>query len=760
MFSKFSEEAQKCLLLARTEMLKLKHPYIGSEHLLLAILSTNNTVSRILKRYNITYEKFYQEVVKIIGKGSKQTTWFLYTPLLKKIIQNASFDSKENKEKEVTLENLFISILEEGDGVAIRLLIGMNIDIDIIYEYFSNKFVIKKVKKETNLLINEFSVDFNKRVINSEVDPVIGRDDEVNRLIEILSRRMKNNPLLLGEAGVGKAAIVEELSRRIVEGKVPKNLLNKKILSISISSLVSGTKYRGEFEERINKIIKEVEINQNIILFIDEIHTIVGAGGAEGAIDASNILKPSLARGKIRIIGATTYDEYKKYIEKDKALDRRFQKVFVLEPDNEKTKNMLYSLKPIYESYHGVKISNNIIDYIVEIADRYIKNRRNPDKSIDILDEVCVKASMKNNINELSLYEKNNKIKIIMKEKNKAVQKGNFIKANKLREQQNNLESEINNIQNKKTNTRNIQITKNMVNKVIETKTQIPLYEISKNNKKAINNLEKSLKKEILGQDQIIDILVKYTKKIQYGFRKNKPYSFLFVGPTGVGKTLFVKKYAEALYGKDNFIRLDMSEYKEESSISKLIGSAPGYVGYDDNLSVLEKVRNHPNCVLLLDEIEKANPSVIRLFLQVLDEGIIRDSSGRNIYFDNSIIFMTSNLGCASSNIGFNEGDVVNNSLKDFLSLEFLNRIDKVCIFKKLNKEIIKNIITFKLNNIIKFYKERGYNIKLSNLIINNIINKCNFNEYGARKIDKIIEEEIESKIIDEIIENKTFINV
>ena len=748
MFSKFSEEAQKSLLLAKTEMMKLNHPYVGSEHLLLAILSTNNSVSRSLKKYNITYEVFYNEILKIIGKGSKPTTWYLYTPLLKKIIENASFDSKEKKEKEVTLEQLFISLLEEGDGVAIRILIGMNIDIDLIYEDFSNKFIVKKINKDNNLLVNDFSVNFNKRVINGEIDPVIDRDIEVNRLIEILSRRTKNNPLLVGEAGVGKTAIVEELSRRIVEGKVPKFLCNKKILSVSISSLVSGTKYRGEFEERINKILKEIETNQNIIMFIDEIHT-------------SNILKPSLARGKIRIIGATTYDEYKKYIEKDKALDRRFQKVFVLEPDNKKTKNMLKSLKSIYESYHGVSISNEIIDYIVDIAEKYIQNRKNPDKSIDILDEVCVKAAIRNSHDEVALYEKNNKIKKILKEKNKAVQKGDFTKANKLKLEQNNLESEINNSiskNNKKNKTK--VITKNMVNKVIEAKTQIPIYEITKNNKLIIKKLENNLKNCIYGQENVIDTIIKYTKKIQLGFRKKRPYSFLFVGPTGVGKTMFVKKYAETLYGNDNFIRLDMSEYKEESSISKLIGTAPGYVGYDDNNSILDKVRNHPNSVILLDEIEKASPSVIKLFLQILDEGVIRDSSGRNIYFYNSVIFMTSNLGCTGSSMGFNNVDTISNNLKDFLSIEFLNRIDKICIFNSLDNKVIHKLIDSKLKNLKKVYKDRGYNIKISNDITDLISIKSKFNEYGARKIDKVIEEEIESKIIDEIIENKKVITV
>ena len=636
----------------------------------------------------------------------------------------------------------------------------MNIDIDLIYEEFSNKYLVKKLKKDNNLLINDFSINFNQRVLDGEIDPVIDRNIEVDRLIEILSRRTKNNPLLVGEAGVGKTAIVEELSRRIVEGKVPKFLYNKKILSVSISSLVSGTKYRGEFEERINKILKEVETNQNIILFIDEIHTIVGAGGAEGAIDASNILKPSLARGKIRIIGATTSDEYKKFIEKDRALDRRFQKIFIEEPDNEKTKNMLKSLKPIYESYHGVKITNELIDYIVEVSSKYIKNRKNPDKSIDVLDEVCVKASIQGGKKELVLYEKNNIIKKILKEKNKAVQNGDFRKANKLRVEQNNLETEINNAINKKKNSNTLIITKNMINKIIEEKTQIPIYEINKNNKLIIKKLETNLKKSIYGQEQIINTIINYTKKIQLGFRKNKPYSFLFVGPTGVGKTMFVKKYAETLYGKDNFIRIDMSEYKEESSISKLLGSSPGYVGYDDNRSILEKVRNHPNSVILLDEIEKASPAVIKLFLQILDEGVIRDSNGRNIYFDNSVIFMTSNLGCTGSSIGFNNIDTISNNLKDFLSIEFINRIDKICLFKSLDNKVINEVIGERLKNLKKLYKERGYNIKISSNVIDLISTKSKYNEYGARKIDKVIEEEIESKIIDEIIENKKVITV
>lgn len=762
MFSKFSEEAQKSLLLAREEMIKLRHPYIGSEHLLLAILSNKNLpITKMLSKYNINYENFYNEIIKIMGKGTKVSSWFLYTPLLKRIIENATFDSKERKEKEVTIEQLFLSLLEEGEGVAIRLLVGMNINIDALYDDFSNKYIVKKSKKEKKLIINDFAVNFNKRVVVGEIDPVSGRDEEVNRVIEILSRRTKNNPLLIGEAGVGKTAIVEELSRRIVNGDVPKFLQNKKILSVSIASLVSGTKYRGEFEERINKIIKEVEEDGNIILFIDEVHTIVGAGGAEGAIDASNILKPSLARGKIKIIGATTNEEYHEYIERDKALDRRFQKINVLEPDVEKTKKMLMNLKPLYESFHNVVIPEEVIDYIIELSNRYIQNMRNPDKSIDIMDEVCVKASLESKNKDDKTLELNNKVKKIIQEKNKAVQEQDFEEASRLKDEQYKLENELNNMIVKKSVKKPLPvITKKQVAKIIELKTKIPIYEVNNDTKALLKKLNKNLKEKILGQDEIINSICAYTRKIYFGFKKDKPYSFLFVGPTGVGKTLFVKEYATSLYGSDNFIRIDMSEYKEEYSISKLLGSAPGYVGYREDNTVMEKIRNHPNCVILLDEIEKASPAVIKVFLQALDEGVVHDAVGRSISFKNAIIFMTSNLGCNNSSIGFMDDNSLNQSLKDFLSVEFLNRIDKVFTFKKLDEVVVKKIINKKLNMLKKQYYDKDINVVFSKKIVDNILVNSNYLEYGARKIDKIIEEEVENYIMEEIICGNSSISV
>ena len=760
MFSKFSEEAQKALLIAKEEMIKLKHPYIGSEHLFLAILSNKKLfITTKLNDYKISYESFRGEIEKVIGIGKKSNTWFLYTPLLKRIIENAIFDTKERGEKQVTVEQLFLSLLEEGDGVAIRILIGMGINIDKIYHDFSNKLVVRKSKKDKKLMVHEFAVNFNKRVLADEIDPVVCRDIEVNRLIEILSRRTKNNPLLIGEAGVGKTAIVEELARRIVNKDVPKFLQNKKILSISVASLVAGTKYRGEFEERVNKILKEVENDGSIILFIDEIHTIVGAGGAEGAIDASNILKPSLARGKIKIIGATTISEYHASIEKDKALDRRFQKIEVNEPTNDRTMEILVSLKPLYEEYHHVKISNEVLQYIIELTDRYICNQKNPDKSIDIMDEVCAKASLNITDDEKKMMELNKELKDTVRMKNEAVINNDFKRATNLKLKQNRLEDKINQSDLISSSSKIISITKEMVSHVIELKTKIPIYEIRENNEAYLKKLKNRLSSMICGQDHVIDEVCNFTKIMKSGFSKDRPYSFLFVGPTGTGKTLFVKEYAKFLFGKDSFIRLDMSEYKEEHSISKIIGSPPGYVGYQDDHYVLERVRNNPHSVILLDEIEKASPSVVKLFLQVLDEGVMHDSGGRLINFRNTIIFMTSNIGCSKKNIGFHEVEQ-NSEMKDFFSVEFLNRIDKICNFHSLSYQDIKKIVTSKLKSLEKEYLEKEIKITFSTEVVNKIIDKSNYLEYGARKVDKIIEDTINRYILDMIINGNSDITL
>lgn len=763
MFSKFSEEAQKVLLNAKKEMTILKHPYVGSEHLLLSILSNKDLdITVKLNDYGITYNKFKDEVIRVIGKGKITNTWFLYTPLLKRIIEDAAIDSKDNKEKEVGVNNLFLSLLEEGDGVAIRLLMGMNIDVDLLYEEFSSSLTVKKSKNKHKLLIEEYSVDLNKKCTDGEVDPVIGRSKEIDNIISILSRRSKNNPLLIGSAGVGKTAIVEELANKIVMGTVPINLKDKRILSVSMSSLVAGTKYRGEFEERINKLLKEVEENSEIILFIDEIHTLVGAGGAEGAIDASNILKPSLARGKIKIIGATTIEEYTKFIEKDKALDRRFQKIIIKEPSIDDARDILLKLKPLYESFHNTKISDDIIDYIISVSDKYIHNRNFPDKAIDILDEACAKTVLLKDGNEKKILSLEQQLKLIKNSKKEAIVKEDFDKATELKVEQNKIESKINKIRLKHNDTVKPKvITKEMIMEIISNKTSIPIYEQQLSNKKILS-LEDDLCKKVIGQDDAIKIISDYTKRCQLGFSNNKVHSFMLVGKTGIGKTLLVKEYASLVYGKDNFIRLDMTEYKEAHTISKIIGSPPGYVGYDEDNYLLEKIRNNPYAVLLLDEIEKASMDVVKLFLQVLDEGKIKDSKGNIVYFNNVVIFMTSNLSSNNDNIGFtkNKNSYLQEKLNEYFSVEFINRIDDIIVLNELSEESIKLLIKDKLKKLKKEYLSRNIKITFSTKIVDKICRESNYKKYGARKLDKIIDKKVNNYIINEILKGRNKISV
>ena len=552
--------------------------------------------------------------------------------------------------------------------------------------------LIQKLLIKKKLIIEEFAVDFNKRVRNNDIDPVIGRDEEIDRIIQILCRRIKNNSLLIGEAGVGKTAIIEELSRRIEENKVPESLQNKRILSVSMASLVAGTKYRGEFEDRINKMLKEVEEDNSLILFIDEIHTIVGAGGAEGAIDASNIFKPALARGKIKIIGATTTSEYNEFIALDKALDRRFQKIEIKEPNKEKTKDILMKIKTIYESYHNTTISEEIIDYIIELSNKYIYDRNQPDKQIDILDEVCAKTSLKIDKNEKDLINISKEINNVVKAKNKAIIKQDYQEASTLKNKEKQLEIKKNNLEMKRIKKIKPKvITKKDVSEVVRLKTQIPINDSPTAKIKELKQLKNTLLENIIGQEKVIEDLYSFTKRMKLGFLKQKPYSFLLVGATGVGKTLLVKEYAKTLYNKDSFIRLDMSEYKESHLVSKIIGSPPGYVGYNDYGNVLDKIKMNPHSVILLDEIEKANPAVLKLFLQILDEGKIKNSKGETIVFDNTLIFMTSNLGVNKENIGFNNNkNKILEEIINFLSIEFVNRIDKIFYFNNIDTKAIK----------------------------------------------------------------------
>lgn len=744
MFGKFSEEAQRVLVDAQKEMSELKHPYIGSEHLLLAILKNNQELVNKFKKYKITYKSFKEELINLVGIGDNTPDLLLYSTTLKTILENVIIESRETGD-EISVNELLLSLLNEGEGKAIRILLSLGVDINKLYSDISEKRKIKQ-KKSKKLIVEELGVDLTKRAKNNELDPVIGRDIELNRVIEILSRRTKNNPLLIGEAGVGKTAIAEELARRIVSGNVPMPLKNKRIISVDMACTVAGTKYRGEFEERIKKMVKELEDNDDVIIFIDEIHTLVGAGGAEGAIDASNILKPALARGKLKLIGATTISEYKKFIEKDNALDRRFQKVFVEEPDKSNLKNILMNLKSIYEAYHGVKIEEKLIDKIIELSDRYIYDRCEPDKSIDILDEVCTKVSLKEAKEEKEIIKLSDCLTKIQKEKNNAIINQNYDKAYSLKEDEEELQSKINKLKldyMRKEKVKKVKL-KDIV-EVVSSKTKIPINEISKDYITSINEIEKTLKENIIGQDEAINKLIDISKKIKLGIKdKNKSYSVLFCGSTGTGKTYLSKLFAENLVGKNNAIKLDMSEYSESISINKIIGSPAGYVGYDDNKNILEEIRNKPYSVLILDEIEKAHKSVLNFFLNILDEGNCKDSSGKTVRFDNVLIIMTSNAYVSKSLMGFNK-NTTNNSLEDFFSKEFINRIDEIVPFNKFTEEDINKIIIKEANKCYKKYNSENI---ISLDMINRIIKESNYEEYGVRKLCKAVRKEIENQIV------------
>lgn len=759
MFGNFTDEAQKILIQAKVEMCNLKHPYVGSEHLVLSILNNDKDISEKLGKYNLNYEMFREEIVKIIGVGSKKTDLFLYTPLLKKIIQNAVLDSKENNNGTVTPNHLFLALLEEGEGIAIRIMLGMGIDVDSLYDEFAVKLVNKKKNKDKKLMLLKFGIDLTEKARNKEIDPVVGRDKEIKRLLEILGRRTKNNPLLIGKAGVGKTAIVEELARLIVVGDIPSNLKDKKVISLDMAMVVAGTKYRGEFEERMRKILDELEANDDLILFIDEVHTLVGAGGAEGAIDASNIFKPALARGTIRCIGATTTEEYKKFIEVDKALDRRFQKVYIEEPDTETTRNILLSLKEIYESYHKVRISDEIIDKIIYLSDKYIYDSSRPDKAIDVLDEVCSRVSMKKDNKENDIYKVREELDNLVEEKNSYILDNNMDKALELRKRESKMLSKLNNLELSFKN-RVKSVTLEDVAYVINVRTKIPIYEIMQDNVQVIDNIRAKLSNSIIGQDMVINRLVDITKRIKLGYRDSKVYSMMFVGPTGVGKTKISKLFANLVVGEENLIRLDMSEYSDSMGVNKILGSAPGYVGYSDNKNILELVKNNPNSVILLDEIDKAHSSIINILYQILDEGRIKDSKGDVVRFDNAIIIMTSNIGFESNMVGFNKitRDNVVSSLKSSFNLAFINRIDDVIIFDSLSKESVTKIVKNNLKKIRAKYN--NINLVFGKDVVKEIVELSNYQEFGARKIEKIIEMKIENAIIDEIIKGNKDVEI
>ena len=664
MFDNYGIEIAQIFKKAEELRRSLKHPYVGSEHLLLALLKEENDVSKKLKTHGLTYKIFENELINVVGKSNKDTDFVLYTPLLKRIIEGATNDANENNDGKVTERHLFLAMLEEGEGIAIRILLGLNIDLDQIYEDL------------------KFTLVGNKKI----------------------------KPLLIVNEGVVKRQIIHHLPRRMESGLVPNELLGKTIVMLEMGALVSGTKYRGEFEERLTKIIKEVIENKNIILFIDEIHTMINAGGAEGAINAADILKPYLARGDIKVIGATTTEEYYNSIYKDKALERRFYAIQVSEPDLEKTKEILLGVKEEYESHHNLVISEENINDIVKYADKYIKTKSNPDKSLDLLDMICARQKVKK-ISFQELEQLNQRIEKLKKEKNIAIQNNDYDLAMRLKEQENLLNLQLE----KKAKTKNTLITKKDILETLEKKVNVPMLE----NKKAIFlKIKTSLQKNILGQKSAIE---KILQNIWIKLNENsKPCALLLNGPSGVGKTETVKCISESLE-KSNFIRLDMSEYNLDTSVNKLLGVSAGYVGYEDAF-IFRSVMDNPYSIILVDEIEKAHPRVMNLFLQIMDEGFITSAKGEKIDFSNTMIFMTSNV-ISNNKVGFTENE--NHTLTEYFSKEFLGRFTDIISFQPLADSILKEYTKMHLTN--------------KNVKYEKIKKEAECDKYGLRNLKNLI---------------------
>lgn len=688
MYNNYNLETSRIFKDAEKIMISLNHGYVGTEHLFLSMLKNSEEIRNLLEKYQIEYDGFLEELLLVVNSETCKKVACIYTPLLKKVIKNAEMHAKNSY---ITPFMLLESLLEEGEGIAIRILISMGLDIDKLYDEIKLKDKKSNQKLEIYNIGKEMSKDLSDNF-------VVGREKEIDLITETLLRKNKNNPLLIGDAGVGKSAIVEELARRIKKGDVPNALKNKKIISIEMSSLVAGTKYRGEFEEKLNKIIKEVENNPEIILFIDEIHTLSNAGGAEGAINASDILKPYLARGKIKVIGATTTNEYNKFIAKDKALSRRFDLIKINEPSIDETINILSKIKPSFEHHYNIKISEENIRQIVDLTNKYILDRFNPDKSIDLLDSVCAMKEVKSP-KEKNIIILKNKLSNIIEAKEKMVKNNNFEEALNYRKQEIELNAKIE----KEKNSSN-RITNNDIKEVMLRKSNIP------NMKNNWKDLKAYLNNEIVGQEEAINEIIASLKSKE----SDLPVSILLTGSTGVGKTKTVKEIAT--YLKMPLVRLDLSEYNEPVSINRLIGSSAGYVGYDDE-NIFDRIRMYPNSIVLLDELEKANSNVINLFLQVLDEGFITNAKGEKIDFKNTYIFMTSNAEI-NNKIGFMKGK---SNYQNSFSKEFLGRITCIVNYKNVTEDMVK-----------KYLSKKGIKNSL-------ILKEFDYENQGFRGLDKYI---------------------
>lgn len=744
MFVNFSEEVRHILKQAEREKEELNHPYIGSEHLFLSVLKESKLIP-FFKKYDLSYNNFKNKLISLVGVGTKPSSFTLYTPLLKRALENSVIQAREEKNKDVTIEIVVLSILDEADGIASTVLNTLNINVNKMYFDLKNKKTVKGLKRK-KLMLEEIGTDITKLARERKLDPVIGRSLEIKKTIEIILRRKKNNPILIGPAGVGKTAIVEGIANLIANSNTPDYLKNKRIISLNIFSLVSGTKYRGEFEEKMKILIKELEDNPDVILFLDEIHTIVGAGGAEGAIDASNIFKPALARGNVRIIGATTLDEYKKFIEPDAALARRFQSVLVEEPSLDNVIKILYGIKPLYEKYHHIKVPNYLVKDIAILSNKYLSNRFEPDRSIDILDEACASCSITKTKEDKSLENFKNRLKSIRQAKANALKNSDFKNAYELTKEEKQISEKIKN----KKQTKKV-ITKEDIIEIIKRKGNINFFDIDNKRREFYDELKKYLKDIIIGQDSIIDELVKSLRKKEL-LKSNKCYSILIKGPKATGKSLLARKYLEKLVNEKNIIEIDASLYTDSHFISKLIGTTAGYVGYDNKNNIFEKIRTNPNSAVIVDNFDKGCIEFKNLFYRILKNGKIEDATSKMIDFNNTVIvFINDNLNTCK-NVGFNS--ITDNSKKE-TELEKLVSIS-ICLTNP-NEEDTKKIIRNNINKIINNFPY--VNITYDEKIVDYIYEKISCDS-DFSNLKMILDDLFLKKVVDSILENKTRVDI
>tara|TARA_B100000029_G_scaffold305730_1_gene298571 strand:- start:16644 stop:19151 length:2508 start_codon:yes stop_codon:yes gene_type:complete len=784
-FEKFSERARRVLSLAQEEAQHFNHNYIGTEHVLLGLVREPEGVgTRVLISMGIDLSKVRSAVEFIIGRGEKPTTGDVgLTPRAKKVIELAVDEARQMSHQYIGTEHLLIGLLREGEGVAAGVLESLGVSLDksrdattkILNEGGQKSGSRSSTKTPT---LDQLGVDLTVMAKKGDLDPVVGRSKEIERVIQILSRRTKNNPVLIGEPGVGKTAIVEAMAQRIVSGDVPESLAGMRLVTLDMGALVAGTKYRGEFEERLKKVVDEMRTAKNTILFIDEMHTLVGAGAAEGAVDASNILKPSLARGEIQTIGATTLDDYRKHIERDPALERRFQPVTVEEPSSDDTAEILKGVKAAYEEHHNLKITDEAIYAAANLASRYIADRFLPDKAIDLIDEAASRVRIKASSTPLSVKEAMIALERVRTEKDTAVESGNFDFASEMREREVSLAERIAKLEQEWQKERTDvepQVTEEDIAQVVSMWTNIPVMRLAKEETARLIHMEEAMHERIIGQDEAIVTVSKAVRRARAGLKDpRRPIgNFLFLGPTGVGKTELVRTLSDFMFGSEEaMIRLDMSEFMERHSVARLVGSPPGYVGYDDGGQLTEAVRRKSYCVILLDEIEKAHPEVFNILLQIFDDGHLTDAKGRKVDFRNAVIVMTSNIGAEvikkDSNIGFSleaDGakarkksyeamkDKVLNEVKQFFRPEFLNRIDAQVVFHALPEEHIREIVDLMIADLEKQLSEKQITIEVTNEARDYIGREGYDETYGARPLRRVIQNLIEDKLSDLILD-------